>query len=77
MVRLARHALVLAMILIGLVLCLDIAYLFNGSLEEFPTPEQQDKVRRVTAMIAVLLGLMEAGLWALLRQLQRSTRGEP
>ena len=71
--RLATCAIVLAMIVVGLGLCLDLMYLVRGSLEEFPTEEQEDKVRRVTAVGAALLLVMEIVLWSFLRQVQRST----
>lgn len=68
--RFARYGVVLAMIAVGLLLCLDVAYFLRGSLEEFPTDEQQDKVRRVTAAIAAVLVLAEVALWSLLRHLR-------
>jgi hypothetical protein len=40
-------------------------------LEQFPTEEQEDKVRTVTSAIAVLLSVTELGLWWLLRQVER------
>ena len=66
-----RIAVVLSMVVVGAILCLDLAYLMSGSLEEFPTAEQEDKVRRVTASIAVLLLAVEAGLWLALRSLKQ------
>ena len=69
--RYARYVLWLAMILVGVVLAADILYLLRGSLELFPTEEQQDKVRRVTATIGVLLVGAELALWWLLRRLER------
>ena len=62
------HAIRLLMLAIGMVLALDVFYLVNGSLEMFPTAEQQEKVREVTGAIAVLLLCAEAGLWALMRK---------
>ena len=61
----------LAMVVVGLLLLLDVAYFVRGSLEWFPTHEQQDKIRRVTGVIAVLLAGIEIGLWWLLRYLRR------
>ena len=69
--QLARFALVVAMIVVGLMLCLDVVYFVRGSLEEFPTDEQQEKVRVVTAMLAVLLVAAEAVLWSALWGLKR------
>jgi hypothetical protein len=63
----ARYAILLAMVVVGLLLCLDVLYFIRGSLEEFPTDEQMDKVRTVTAVIAVVLAVAEIGLWALFR----------
>ena len=65
--RMARLAILVAMSAIGLLLALAIAYFFRGSLEEFPTEEQTAKVRYVTAVLAVVLTLIEVGLWRLLR----------
>jgi hypothetical protein len=67
--RLARYGVLLAMIAVGLLLCLDVAYFVHGSLEEFPTEEQEDKVRRVSAVIAAILVVAEVGLWSVLRHL--------
>jgi len=53
---------------VGAVLAVDVLYFVNGSLEMFPTDEQQEKVRALTGTIAVLLLSVEAGLWALLRR---------
>ena len=69
--RYARYVLWLVMIAVGAVLIVDILYLLNGSLEQFPTEEQEDKVRTVTVVIAALLSVTELGLWWLLRQLER------
>ena len=73
-VRLLRVALLLAMVIVGVVLLVDIAYLIAGSLEQFPTAEQEDKVRRVTTAIAVLLVAIETGLWFAHRRLRRNDR---
>ena len=69
--RYARYVLWLVMAVVGVALIVDILYLLNGSLEQFPTEEQEDKVRTVTSAIAVLLSATELGLWWLLRQLER------
>jgi hypothetical protein len=66
----AKRAVVAAMGLGAIALLLDLAYLVRGSLELFPTPEQQEKVRMVTATIASLLVFTEIALWALLRRLR-------
>jgi hypothetical protein len=63
-----KIAIRLLMLAIGVVLAIDLLYFVNGSLEMFPTAEQQEKIRTVTGAIAVLLLSVEAGLWALLRR---------
>jgi hypothetical protein len=67
-----RYVVVLTMIVIGLVLALDIAYYVHGSLEEFPEPEDHEKVRMVAGFIAVVLIAAEAILWLILRRLGRA-----
>ena len=62
-----RFAIRLMMLAVGVLLAIDVLYLVNGSLEMFPTAEQQEKIRTVTGAIAVLLLMVEAALWALLR----------
>ena len=69
-----RYVILLAMIVVGLLLCLDVAYMSRGSLEMFPTEEQEDKVRRVTVFIAVVLVTVEVGLWWHFRDLKRESR---
>jgi hypothetical protein len=68
----ARYAVVLAMIVIGLVLALDIAYYVRGSLEEFPEREDHEKVRAVAGFIAGGLIAAEAILWFVLRRLGKA-----
>lgn len=60
------------MIVVAIVLCLDVAYLMAGSLEEFPTGEQESKVRVVTSVVAAVLLVVEAALWFIYRQLRRN-----
>ena len=64
-----RYAIISAMIAIGLVLAADIAYYVHGSLEEFPMPEDHEKIRTVTGFIALPLIAAEAILWFVLRRL--------
>jgi len=64
-----RLTLWLAMIAVGVVLAAHVAYFVHGSLELFPTDEQQATVRQVTGTIAVLLAAVEYGLWSILRRL--------
>ncbi len=72
--KMARHAVVLAMIVIGLVLALAVAYYVHGSLEEFPGPEDHEKVRTVAGLIAVVLIAAQAILWSVLRRLGKARR---
>ena len=67
--RVAKLAVLLAMTVAAALLFLDILYFARGSLEQFPTEEQDDKIRVVTAVIAVALIVVELGLWHLLRSL--------
>ena len=69
--RLPRLVVVIAMVVVGLLLALDVAYFARGSLESFPTDEQQDKVRTVTTALAAVLVAAELMLWWLLRRLMR------
>ena len=62
----------LAMLLIGIVLCVDVAYFIRGSLEEFPSAEDDEKIRIVTAIVAVPLLAGEILLWRLLRLMKRT-----
>jgi hypothetical protein len=70
--KMARYAIVLAMIVIGLVLALDVAYFVHGSLEMFPEPEDHSKVRVATGFIAAGLVAAEAILWLLLRRMENA-----
>ena len=64
-----RGAVLFAIILVALLLCLDVAYLMSGSLEQAPTVEQEHKVRLVTAALGALLLATGAGLWVAYRRL--------
>lgn len=66
-----RYALTAAMVLVGVLLVLDLVYLVQGSREQFPTPEQEDKVRAATAGVAVVLVGVELLLGSLLWRLGR------
>jgi len=72
MERLLRGILLLAMAVVAILLCLDVAYLVSGSLEQVPTPEQEDKARTVASVVAVMLIAVEAGLWFVYRSLTRN-----
>ncbi|HEY0026222.1 MAG TPA: hypothetical protein VGB24_25245 [Longimicrobium sp.] len=75
--KMARYAVVLVMIVIGLVLALDVAYYVHGSLEEFPEAEDHEKVRTVAGFIAVVLLAPEAILWFVLRRLGKARHVAP
>ena len=64
----ARLAIMGAMAVIGVALGLAIAYRLHGSLEQFPTAEQEAKIRVVTTVLAAGLAIAEVGLWQLLRR---------
>ena len=36
-----------------------VSYFFNGSLEMYPTEEQQEKVRLITGLLSILLAIIE------------------
>jgi hypothetical protein len=65
----ARKLVWLAMVVAGVALVLDVWYFIGGSMELYPTEEQQDKIRLATGVIAVFLASLEAGLWLLLRRM--------
>jgi hypothetical protein len=60
----------MVMLGVGLLLLLDVVYFVRGSLEEFPTAEQQEKIRTVTGVIGASLLVVEIALWRLLRYLR-------
>ena len=62
------------MAFVALLLLLALAYAAHGSLEEFPTVEQMDKVRTVAGLAAAVLIALEAGLWCLLRRVARTAK---
>ena len=70
--RLARIAVLAAMIFGGVLLALVVSYALHGSLEEFPTAEQQDEVRTVAAGIAGALLVLEGALLLALRRIGRA-----
>jgi hypothetical protein len=58
----------ISLIIIFLLLILDIAYFFNGSLEMFPTNERQDKIHTVTTVIGAALLTMGLSLFLIGRK---------
>lgn len=67
-----RYLLWILMVVVGALLALAVAYLVRGSLEAFPTAEQQDKVRTVAGVLVAMLAVAEFALWWLLRRLDRA-----
>ena len=62
------------MLVVGALLAVAVAYRIRGSLEWFPTAEQEAKVRTVTTLLAAGLTIAEVGLWQLLRRTDGSRR---
>ena len=67
-----RYVIWILMVVGGVLLALAAAYLVRGSLEAFPTAEQQDKVRTVAGVLVAVLAVVEFALWWLLRRLDRT-----
>ena len=73
----ARLAIIAAMSVVGVLLALAVAYGVRGSLEWFPTAEQELKVRQVTTLLAAGFAVAEVGLWRLLRWANRAGPRQP
>jgi hypothetical protein len=58
-------------LLFAILLLLDAAYFFNGSLELFPTPDQQAKVRGVAVLLGACFAVTEVAICYLLARLLR------
>ena len=69
---LLRYALWAMMVAVGVLFLLAVAYLLRGSLEMFPTAEQEENVRIVAGFAAVLLAVGEVALWRVLRRRRAS-----
>jgi hypothetical protein len=69
--------LLLLAVAIAICLLLDVSYFVHGSMELFPTPEQQDLVSSITISLAVFLAVAEAvivfRLWRLFRSSQKGS----
>jgi heme/copper-type cytochrome/quinol oxidase subunit 2 len=63
-------------VLVGVVAILSGAYTVHGSLEIYPTEEQQDKVRVVMGSVFVASILVEVALVFFLRRVLSSSRGQ-
>ena len=68
----ARLAIIGAMSVGGVLLALAVAYRVRGSLEWFPTAEQEAKARQVTTLLVAGFAAAEVGLWQLLRWANRA-----
>lgn len=64
---LTKWIITVAMILVLFLILVFALYYFHGSLEMFPTEEQQGKVRGVTSLIMIVLIILEAGLYIVRR----------
>lgn len=73
-----RVAIAITMTVVALLLALTVGYRVRGSLEWFPTAEQEAKVRSITTLLATGLFVAELGLWWLFRRTarERATRGK-
>ena len=64
-----RSVLWIACAIVAALLVVNVAYCWRGSLEMFPTEEQQDKIRTATMVFGVVLAAIEAGLlWLVTRR---------
>ena len=72
--KLRIGALSLAALFFAGALLLDLAYAFNGSLELFPTAEQQGKTRTIAVLAGIALALAEGLTLFLLVRLCARTR---
>lgn len=61
-----RGSLRAAIVIVGALLALNVAYCRHGSLEEFPTDEQQEKIALVTTWLGTALAVVEVVLVAAL-----------
>ena len=57
----------IAMFIVLFFISLTILYYFNGSLEMFPTEEQQGKIRDVVRLITIILIILELLLFFIRR----------
>lgn len=67
----------LAALFFASALLVALVYAINGSLELFPTSEQQGKIRIIAALAALGLAIAEAATLILLRRLCARTHGAP
>ena len=60
MKKYSKRAILVAIIIVAAFMILDITYYFNGSVELYPTEEQEEKVRLVTGLMFFVLFIIEA-----------------
>jgi len=58
-------------LVVAVFLLLDMASFINGSLEMFPTDEQQEKIKVMTAGLGISAAFVEALVFLLWRQFRR------
>lgn len=49
----------ITILVVFIMILLNFMYLFNGSFEEFPTEEQEEKISIVTSIIGIFLFIIE------------------
>jgi hypothetical protein len=69
--RWLRSLLYIGAVFLAIVLLCALASAWGGSLELFPTQEQDEKSRITSVFIAVLAGLLEVGVVYMLFQTKR------
>lgn len=79
--RAATYVVIVAMFAIGVAFLLAVLYMISGSLEFYPTEEQEEKVRLVTTISMVSLAFTEVLLWRLFKLLKnkdnKTSRSRP
>ena len=68
--RAAIYIVFAAILAVGMAFLLATLYMLNGSVELYPTEEQEDKVRMMAAIAVVSFAFVEALLWLLLKHLK-------
>jgi len=68
--RAATYVVLAAMLAVGMAFLLATLYMVNGSLELYPTEEQEDKVRLVAAIAVASFAFAEVLLWLLFKHLK-------
>jgi hypothetical protein len=58
--------------LISIILIADIVYFMIGSLEMFPTPEQESKIKLISGIIAIFLSIILIFLFLIQRKRTKS-----